>query len=81
MGGVDPSLVSSSSISFEISVELFLLVSPSRQMNAKLRPSFSQIVLELERRQAERKQKDETTVKGESSNTERLNRFYSCKLI
>lgn len=37
-------------------------------MNAKLRPSFSQIVLELERRQAERKQKDEPAVKGESSN-------------
>ncbi|XP_038587458.1 dual specificity testis-specific protein kinase 2 [Micropterus salmoides] len=33
-------------------------------MNAKLRPSFSQIVVELERRQAERKQKDEQTVKA-----------------
>lgn len=37
-------------------------------MNSKLRPSFSQIVVELERRQAERKQKDEPSVKGESSN-------------
>ncbi|CAJ1085999.1 dual specificity testis-specific protein kinase 1 [Xyrichtys novacula] len=32
-------------------------------MNAKLRPSFSQIVLELERRQAERKQKEEPPFK------------------
>ncbi|KAM9335285.1 dual specificity testis-specific protein kinase 1 isoform 2-T2 [Symphorus nematophorus] len=32
---------------------------PSPAMNAKVRPSFSQIVVELERRQAERKQKDE----------------------
>nr|XP_019950984.1 PREDICTED: dual specificity testis-specific protein kinase 1 [Paralichthys olivaceus] len=32
-------------------------------MNAKLRPSFTQIVAELERRQAERKQKDELAVK------------------
>ncbi|XP_036968473.1 dual specificity testis-specific protein kinase 1 isoform X2 [Acanthopagrus latus] len=32
-------------------------------MNAKVRPSFSQIVVDLERRQAERKQKDEPTVK------------------
>ncbi|XP_008281613.1 dual specificity testis-specific protein kinase 2 [Stegastes partitus] len=35
-------------------------------MNAKLRPSFSQIVAELERKQAERKQKDEPTVKAVS---------------
>ncbi|XP_042368035.1 dual specificity testis-specific protein kinase 2 [Plectropomus leopardus] len=35
-------------------------------MNSKLRPSFSQIVVELERRQAERKQKDEPTVKAVS---------------
>ncbi|KAM6960077.1 dual specificity testis-specific protein kinase 2 [Tautogolabrus adspersus] len=33
-------------------------------MSAKLRPSFSQIVVELERRQADRKQKDEPTVKA-----------------
>lgn len=32
-------------------------------MNAKLRPSFSQIVAELEKRQAERKRKDEPAVK------------------
>ncbi|XP_040887171.1 dual specificity testis-specific protein kinase 2 [Toxotes jaculatrix] len=32
-------------------------------MNAKLRPSFSQIVAELERRQAERKQKEEAALK------------------
>lgn len=38
-----------------------------RQMNSQLRPSFSQIVVELERRQAERKQKAEPTVKGEPS--------------
>lgn len=50
------------------SVEFCLLFSPNCQMNAKHRPSFSQIVVELERRQAERKQKDEPTVKGESSN-------------
>ncbi|XP_071315503.1 dual specificity testis-specific protein kinase 2 isoform X1 [Trachinotus anak] len=35
-------------------------------MNAKLRPSFSQIVAELERRQAERKQKDGPAVKAVS---------------
>lgn len=34
-------------------------------MNAKLRPSFSQIVAELEKKQAERKQKVEPAVKGE----------------
>uniref|UniRef100_A0A3Q4GQZ3 Testis associated actin remodelling kinase 1 n=1 Tax=Neolamprologus brichardi TaxID=32507 RepID=A0A3Q4GQZ3_NEOBR len=34
-------------------------------MNAKLRPSFSQIVAELEKKQAERKQKAEPAVKGE----------------
>ncbi|KAM4611357.1 dual specificity testis-specific protein kinase 2 isoform 2-T2 [Polymixia lowei] len=35
-------------------------------MNAELRPSFSQIVVELERREAERTQKDESTVKNVS---------------
>ncbi|XP_059210203.1 LOW QUALITY PROTEIN: dual specificity testis-specific protein kinase 2 [Centropristis striata] len=35
-------------------------------MNSKIRPSFSQIVLELERRQAERKQKDGATLKAVS---------------
>ncbi|TNN72029.1 Dual specificity testis-specific protein kinase 2 [Liparis tanakae] len=35
-------------------------------MNSQLRPSFSQIVVELERRQAERKQKAEPTVKAAS---------------
>ncbi|XP_056298978.1 dual specificity testis-specific protein kinase 2 [Pseudoliparis swirei] len=35
-------------------------------MNSQLRPSFSQIVVELERRQAERKQKAEPTVKAGS---------------
>ncbi|XP_034412483.1 dual specificity testis-specific protein kinase 1 isoform X2 [Cyclopterus lumpus] len=35
-------------------------------MNSQLRPSFSQIVVELERRQAERKQKAEPTVKAVS---------------
>lgn len=59
---------SSSVSSFRHALEFFLSVSPSCQMNAKLRPSFSQIVVELERRQAERKQKDEPAVKGESSN-------------
>uniref|UniRef100_UPI0037E7FA7D dual specificity testis-specific protein kinase 2 n=1 Tax=Semicossyphus pulcher TaxID=241346 RepID=UPI0037E7FA7D len=33
-------------------------------MNSNLRPSFSQIVRELERRQADRKQKDEPTIKA-----------------
>lgn len=33
-------------------------------MNSKLRPSFSQIVVELERRKAERKQKEEPVVKA-----------------
>ncbi|TMS02013.1 Dual specificity testis-specific protein kinase 2 [Larimichthys crocea] len=35
-------------------------------MNAKVRPSFAQIVVQLERRQAERKQKDEAMVKAVS---------------
>ncbi|XP_072232354.1 dual specificity testis-specific protein kinase 2 [Leuresthes tenuis] len=35
-------------------------------MNAKLRPSFSQIVSELERKHAERKQKDEPLIKAAS---------------
>ncbi|XP_049923049.1 dual specificity testis-specific protein kinase 2 [Epinephelus moara] len=35
-------------------------------MNSEVRPSFAQIVVELERRQAERKQKDEPTVKAVS---------------
>ncbi|XP_018560678.1 dual specificity testis-specific protein kinase 2 [Lates calcarifer] len=47
-------------------------------MNAKLRPSFSQIVAELERRQAERKQKDEATVKAVSPTIGPLRRRSLC---
>ncbi|KAM7377193.1 hypothetical protein PAMA_013801 [Pampus argenteus] len=47
-------------------------------MNAKLRPSFSQIVLELERRQAERKQKDEPPVKAVSPSVGPLRRRSLC---
>uniref|UniRef100_A0A3Q4GBC4 Testis associated actin remodelling kinase 1 n=1 Tax=Neolamprologus brichardi TaxID=32507 RepID=A0A3Q4GBC4_NEOBR len=39
---------------------------PRTEMNAKLRPSFSQIVAELEKKQAERKQKAEPAVKENS---------------
>uniref|UniRef100_A0A3Q0SLR1 dual-specificity kinase n=1 Tax=Amphilophus citrinellus TaxID=61819 RepID=A0A3Q0SLR1_AMPCI len=51
-------------------------------MNAKLRPSFSQIVAELEKRQAERKRKDEPAVKGEAFCRhlhERKILFYFCE--
>lgn len=47
-------------------------------MDAKLRPSFSQIVLELERRQAERKQKDEPAVKAVSPSIGPLRRRSLC---
>ncbi|XP_044039534.1 dual specificity testis-specific protein kinase 2 [Siniperca chuatsi] len=49
-------------------------------MNAKLRPSFSQIVVGLERRQAERKQKDEPTVKAVCPEIGRLRRRSLCHL-
>ncbi|XP_028285408.1 dual specificity testis-specific protein kinase 2 [Parambassis ranga] len=49
-------------------------------MNAKLRPPFSQIVAELERRQAERKQKDEPTVKAASPAVGSLRRRSLCLL-
>lgn len=67
------------------SVESFILFSPSCQMNAKLRPSFSQIVAELERRQADRKQKDGPAIKGELSNSmwalECKHNICFCKLV
>uniref|UniRef100_A0A8C4GM16 dual-specificity kinase n=1 Tax=Dicentrarchus labrax TaxID=13489 RepID=A0A8C4GM16_DICLA len=47
-------------------------------MNAKARPSFSQIVVELERRQAERKQKDESSVKAVSPAIGSLRRRSLC---
>uniref|UniRef100_A0A3Q3X4J4 dual-specificity kinase n=1 Tax=Mola mola TaxID=94237 RepID=A0A3Q3X4J4_MOLML len=37
-------------------------------LNVKIRPSFSQIIAELEKRKAERMLKDELAVKGEASN-------------
>ncbi|XP_023124411.1 dual specificity testis-specific protein kinase 2 [Amphiprion ocellaris] len=49
-------------------------------MNAKLRPSFSQIVAELERKQAERKQKDEPTFKAVSPAIGPLRRRSFCLL-
>lgn len=63
----DPLYNTEANLSFMFFINL--LVSLASQMNAKVRPSFAQIVAQLERRQAERKQKDEATVKGESSNT------------
>lgn len=63
----DPLYNIQANLSFMLFINL--LVSLSFQMNAKVRPSFAQIVVQLERRQAERKQKDEAMVKGESSNT------------
>ncbi|XP_041821266.1 dual specificity testis-specific protein kinase 2 [Chelmon rostratus] len=47
-------------------------------MKAKVRPSFSQIVVELERRQAERKQRDEPTVKAVSPAIGSLRRRSLC---
>ncbi|XP_034006098.1 dual specificity testis-specific protein kinase 1 [Trematomus bernacchii] len=47
-------------------------------MNSKLRPSFSEIVVELERQQAERKQKDEPTVKAVSPSIGPLRRRSLC---
>ncbi|KAM8899140.1 dual specificity testis-specific protein kinase 2 isoform 2-T2 [Spinachia spinachia] len=47
-------------------------------MNSKLRPSFSQIVVELERRQAERKQRAELTVKAVSPTIGPLRRRSLC---
>ncbi|XP_028420551.1 dual specificity testis-specific protein kinase 2 [Perca flavescens] len=49
-------------------------------MNSKLRPSFSQIVVELERRQAERKPKDEPSVKAVSPVIGPLRRRSLCLL-
>ncbi|KAK5858668.1 hypothetical protein PBY51_002789 [Eleginops maclovinus] len=47
-------------------------------MNSKQRPSFSDIVVELERQQAERKQKDEPTVKAVSPSIGPLRRRSLC---
>uniref|UniRef100_UPI003AAFCCB1 dual specificity testis-specific protein kinase 2 n=1 Tax=Centroberyx gerrardi TaxID=166262 RepID=UPI003AAFCCB1 len=47
-------------------------------MNAELRPSFSQIVAELERREAERTQKDEPAVKAVSPEIGPLRRRSLC---
>ncbi|XP_029310399.1 dual specificity testis-specific protein kinase 2 [Cottoperca gobio] len=47
-------------------------------MNSKLRPSFSQIVVELERRRAERKEKDEPTLKAASPTIGPLRRRSLC---
>ncbi|KAL6118478.1 tesk1 [Pungitius sinensis] len=47
-------------------------------MDSKLRPSFSQIVVELERRQAERKQRAELTVKAVSPTIGPLRRRSLC---
>ncbi|XP_070849526.1 dual specificity testis-specific protein kinase 2 [Chaetodon trifascialis] len=47
-------------------------------MKAKVRPSFSQIVMELERRQAERKQRDEPAVKAVSPAIGSLRRRSLC---
>lgn len=47
-------------------------------MNAALRPSFSQIVAELERREAEREQKDEPTIKDISPEIGPLRRGSLC---
>ncbi|XP_075948707.1 dual specificity testis-specific protein kinase 2 [Anarhichas minor] len=49
-------------------------------MNSKLRPSFSQIAVELERRQAEKKQKAEQTVKAVSPAIGSLRRRSLCIL-
>ncbi|XP_069544485.1 dual specificity testis-specific protein kinase 2 isoform X2 [Brachyistius frenatus] len=49
-------------------------------MNAKFRPSFSQIAAELERRQAERKQKDELAIKAVSPAVGPLRRRSLCLL-
>uniref|UniRef100_A0A3Q3WWI1 dual-specificity kinase n=1 Tax=Mola mola TaxID=94237 RepID=A0A3Q3WWI1_MOLML len=45
-------------------------------LNVKIRPSFSQIIAELEKRKAERMLKDELAVKGEASNVSVLSFFF-----
>ncbi|KAK1890229.1 Dual specificity testis-specific protein kinase 2, partial [Dissostichus eleginoides] len=54
------------------------VVTFQQMMNSKLRPSFSEIVVELERQQAESKQKDEPTVKAVSPSIGPLRRRSLC---